>query len=180
MYAQAQNKKMTPSESQHGHFTDWVVSVNAVLDRYRSCAYTAGVDELLGAILSAIAEFLLEALLELIAAAVLDLVSRAFLGLFTRALKDNRVLTGFMYALLGVLAGALSLLILPHPLIHREHPTEFHGISLIISPIIAGLVLSSVGGILRNWGKKVTPVETFGFGFAFALGMALIRFFLAK
>jgi hypothetical protein len=140
------------------------------------------VDELLGAILGAIAEFLLEAFLELIAAAVLDLVSRAFLGVFTsvaEALKDNQVLTSFVYALLGVLAGALSLLILPHPLIHREHPTGFHGINLIISPIIAGLVLSLVGGILRSWGKKVTPLETFGFGFAFALGMALIRFFFA-
>jgi hypothetical protein len=33
---------------------------------------------------------------------------------------------------------------------------------------------------MRRWGKKVTPVETFGYGFAFALGMALIRFFFAK
>jgi multisubunit Na+/H+ antiporter MnhE subunit len=141
------------------------------------------VDELLGAILGAIAEFLLEAFLELIAAAILDLASRALLGLFTslaEAVKDNRALTGFMYALLGVLAGALSLLVLPHPLIHREHPIRFHCISLLISPIIAGLVLSSVGAVMRTWGKKVTPVETFGYGFAFALGMALIRFFFAK
>jgi len=141
------------------------------------------VDELLGAILGAIAEFLLEAFLELIAAAILDLASRVLLGLFTslaEAVKDNRALTGFMYALLGVLAGALSLLVLPHPLIHREHPIRFHGISLLISPIIAGLVLSSVGAVMRRWGKKVTPVETFGYGFAFALGMALIRFFFAK
>jgi hypothetical protein len=141
------------------------------------------VDDLLGAILGAIAEFLLEAFLELIAAAILDLASRVFLGLFTslaEAVKDNRALTGFMYALLGVLAGALSLLVLPHPLIHREQPIRFHGISLLTSPIIAGLVLSSVGAVMRRWGKKVTPVETFGYGFAFALGMALIRFFFAK
>jgi hypothetical protein len=141
------------------------------------------VDELLGAILGAIAEFLLEAFLELIAAVILDLASRVLLGLFTsltEAVKDNRALTGFVYALLGVLAGALSLLVLPHPLIHREQPIRFHGISLLISPIIAGLVLSSVGAVMRRWGKKVTPVETFGYGFAFALGMALVRFFFAK
>jgi hypothetical protein len=141
------------------------------------------VDELLGAILSAIAELLLEAFLEVIAAAVLDLASRALLDLFTslgEAIKDSRVLTGFMYTLLGALAGALSLVVLPHLLIHREHPIRFHGISLIISPIISGLVLSSVGAVMRRWGKKVTPVETFGYGFAFALGMALIRFFFAK
>ena len=70
-------------------------------------------DELLGAILGAIAEFLLEAFLELIAAAILDLASRVLLGLFrslAEAVKDNRALTDFMYALLGVLSGAFSLL----------------------------------------------------------------------
>jgi hypothetical protein len=85
-----------------------------------------------------------------------------------------------MYGLLGVFAGVLSLLVLPHRLIHREHPIGFHGISLLISPIIAGSVLSSVGAAMRRWGKKVTPVETFGYGFAFALGMALVRFLLAQ
>ena len=140
-------------------------------------------DELLAAILGAIAELLLEAFMEVIAAAVLDLASRAFLDLFTGlsdAIKGNRVLAGFMYGLLGVLAGGLSLLVLPHRLIHPLGPIGFHGISLLISPIIAGLVLSSVGAVMRRWGKKVTPVETFGYGFAFALGMALIRFFFAE
>ena len=140
-------------------------------------------DELLGAILSAIAEFLLEAFLELIAAAILDLASRALVGLFesvAEGVKENRILISIGYALLGTLAGALSLLVLPHPLIHREHPTRFHGISLLVSPIVAGFVLSSIGGILRRLGKKVTPVETFGYGFAFALGIALIRFLFAK
>ena len=140
-------------------------------------------DELLAAILGAIAELLLEVFFELIAAAVFDLVSRALLGLFTGlsdAMKDNKVLTAFMYGVLGVLAGALSLPVLPHPLIHREHPIGFRGISLFISPIVAGLVLSSVGAVMRKWEKKVTPVETCRYGFAFALGMALIRFFFAR
>jgi hypothetical protein len=140
------------------------------------------VEDLLAAILGAIAEFFLELFLELIAAAVLDVVTRALRGLFTNlaeSVKANRVLTSFIYALLGALAGALSLLVLPHPITHLA-PRRFHGISLLISPIIAGLVLSSVGGVMRRWGKKVTPVATFGYGFAFALGMALIRFFFAK
>lgn len=154
-----------------------------VLDSCSSHAYTSDVDELLVAILGAIAELLLEAFMELIAAAVLDLASRALLDLFTSitdAIKDNKILTGFMYGLLGMLAGVLSLFVLPHRLIHREHPIGFHGISLLISPIIAGSVLSSVGAVMRRWGKKVTPIETFGYGFAFALGMALVRFFFAQ
>src|SRR2546430_338118 len=74
------------------------------LDSLYCHAYTSAVDELLAAILGAIAEFLLEAFLELIAAAVLDLASRALLGLFKRiagAVKDNRVLMGLIYVLLG-------------------------------------------------------------------------------
>ena len=147
-----------------------------------SRAYTGDVEQLLAAILGAIAEFLLELFLQLIAAALLDVVSRTVRVLFTtvaESVEANRVLTTFMYALLGALAGALSLLVLPHPLMHHA-PSRFHGISLLISPIIAGLVLSAVGRVMRSWGKKVTPVETFGYGFAFALGMALIRFFFAK
>jgi hypothetical protein len=153
-----------------------------VLDRSVPCTYTAEVDELIAAILGVIAELFLEAFLEVIAATVVDLASRVLLGLFTglaEAVKDNRFLTGFTYALLGALAGALSVLILPHTLIHREPPIRFHGMSLIISPIIAGLVLSSVGVFMRRWGKKAIPIETFSYGFAFALGMALIRFFFA-
>lgn len=154
----------------------------SVLDRCNFYAYTGDVEELLGAILGAIAEFLLELFLELIAAAVLDVLTRALRGLFTslaESVKANQVLTGFIYALLGAMAGALSLLLLPHPMM-RLAPRRFHGISLLISPILAGLVLSTVGSVMRRWGKKVTPIATFGYGFAFALGMALIRFFFAR
>ena len=139
--------------------------------------------ELLAAILGAIAELLLEAFLEIIAAVFVDVVSAAFLDLFTglkEAIQGSRVLTGFTYGLLGMLTGALSLLVLPHRVVHRERPFGFHGISLLISPIIAGLVLSCVGAVMRKWGKKVMPVETFGYGFAFALGMAVIRFLFAQ
>lgn len=138
-------------------------------------------DEILAAILGAIAEFFLEAFLELIAAALLELGSRALLVLFAslaEAIKEDRLLASVMYALLGASAGALSLLFFPRPLI--PHSTRLHGISLLVSPTITGFVLSVLGGILRRMGKKLTPIATFGYGFAFALGMALIRFFFAR
>jgi hypothetical protein len=92
--------------------------------------------------------------------------------------KGNRVLICFIYALLGMSAGALSLLVLPHRLI--RHPIGFHGISLLISPIVVGFVLSYVGAVMERRGKKLTGLETFGYSFAFAFGMTFIRFLFAK
>ena len=135
-------------------------------------------DELLGAILEAIAGALLEAFLELIAAAILELATTVLLTLLRSSaemIKESRIFATFTYAFLGVLAGALSLLVLPHSLVHRKH-----GISLLISPIIAGIVLSQVGSLMRRWGKQTTPLETFSYGFAFALGIAVVRFFFSK
>ena len=140
--------------------------------------------EILFEILSALIGLLLEALLELAAEAALDLFSRGVAGVLTDLFETsegrNPVLAALGYAVLGVLAGALSIQVLPHPLVHRQHPSRFHGISLVVSPVITGFAMSALGSILRRHGKKVVPIESFWFGFAFALGMALVRFFFAK
>jgi len=84
------------------------------------------------------------------------------------------VLATVGYTLLGASAGGLSLFIFPHPLVH---PSRLHGINLLVSPIVTGLVMSLIGSILSRQGKKVVQIESFGYGFAFAFGMALIRYF---
>ena len=141
-------------------------------------------DELLFELLAALGELLLEAFLYVVAEAVLDVVSRAaallLAKVFEAAGAKNPSLAALGYALLGLLAGAFSILIFPHPLLHREQPSRFHGISLLASPIITGLVMSLIGSILRRQGRKVVQIESFRCGFAFALGMALIRFFFAR
>jgi hypothetical protein len=40
--------------------------------------------------------------------------------------------------------------------------------------------MSMVGSTLRERNKKAMQIENFGYGFAFAFGMAFVRFFLAK
>ena len=166
-------------KSQRARLLEW--GTRPLLDRGDPLSYTSDVDELFALILGTIAEFLLEIFVELIAAVALDLTSRALSGLFTGlsdAFKGNRVLIGSMYALLGMSAGGLSLLALPHRLVH--HPIGFHGISLLISPIVVGWVLSYVGAVMERRGKKLTALETFGYGYVFALGMTFIRFLFAK
>jgi hypothetical protein len=47
---------------------------------------------------------------------------------------------------------------------------------LFLSPLLAGLVMMVVGSHLRSTGEEVSPLEGFWGGFAFAFGVALIRF----
>jgi len=134
-------------------------------------------DEILFALLSGLIELFLEAFFELVAAAILDLVSRAVARVFEGLEISSPVLASVGYGLVGVLTGGLSLLIFPHPLVH---PSRIHGISLLVSPVIAGVVMSVIGSILRERDKKVVRIESFGYGFAFAFGIAVVRFFFAK
>lgn len=129
-------------------------------------------DEILSALLSGLIELFLEVFFELVGAALLDLASRALAKLFEDSDISNPVLASAGYGLLGVLTGGLSLLLFPHPLVH---PSRIHGISLLISPVVAGVVMSLLGSILRKREKEVVQIESFGYGFAFAFGLSLIH-----
>jgi hypothetical protein len=128
-------------------------------------------------LLLAVAEIFLEALFELAGEAVLDLALRALGEAFESADRANPVLASLGYAILGFLAGGVSLFVFPHPLVR---PSRVHGISLLVSPVVTGLLMSFIGSSLRRQGKKVVQIESFGYGFAFAFGMALIRFFFVR
>ena len=76
-------------------------------------------DELLIQLVLALAEIFFEALLELGGAALLDLLSRAASELFKPAEPPNPVRSFLALGFLGVLVGAASIVIFPHPLFHR-------------------------------------------------------------
>ncbi len=120
---------------------------------------------------------ILDSLLEVAGEAILALLVRAIGRLLGRLANLNQFLAGAGFALLGIGAGFLSLVCLPHPLVHSS---RFHGISLLISPIITGFVMSLVGRTVRSRGRNSLRIESFGYGFIFALGMAVIRLHFAK
>jgi hypothetical protein len=120
---------------------------------------------------------IVELLLELAGEAILDLALRGIAEVLADSEISSPVLASFGYGLLGVMTGGLSLLVFPHPLVH---PSRIHGISLLVNPVIAGVVMSLIGSMLRKRDQKVVQIESFGYGFAFAFGMALLRFFFAK
>jgi uncharacterized membrane protein len=87
--------------------------------------------------------------------------------------ERNDLLAILGYALLGLIVGALSLLVFPHPFVSS---TRLHGISLLITPTLAGLVMAAIGWWRERKGKTVIRLDSFLYGFVFAFFMAAVRF----
>jgi hypothetical protein len=127
-------------------------------------------EELLGAILASLAELLVELLFEVLAETIVAIFVRLLRRLFGDALDP--IVAFVFYSFLGAAFGAASLLVFPHPIFH---PSRFHGISLVVSPVITGLMMAQAGSLIRRKGRESVRIESFRYGFAFALGMAIIR-----
>ena len=89
-----------------------------------------------------------------------------------RADRNSKgVLVG--YTLLGFLVGGLSILIFPRSFVRSQ---TMHGISLLVTPLLAGVAMSGLGWLRERQGKKLLRIDTFSYGFIFAFAMALVRF----
>jgi hypothetical protein len=135
-------------------------------------------NDVLFALLSAVAELLFEVFFQVVVEeVVVALIVRFLRKVFKKTTAVNPILATIGYLLLGSAFGLASVRLFPHPFFQ---PSKFHGISLVISPVITGLVMAQVGVMLRRKGKQAVRIESFGFGFTFALGLAIIRFILVR
>ena len=81
------------------------------------------------------------------------------------------------YACWGAAAGGLSLLLFPH-LFARS--ASFRLANLVLIPLLSGAVMHAVGILRRRRHWNVLRFDGFAYGFLFALGMSLIRFWFGK
>jgi hypothetical protein len=130
--------------------------------------------EILAELLFAILGALFEVLLELAGSLLLELGLRSVKEPAVRREERNPIFAGVGYALFGLAAGFLSLLIFPDALARSE---RFHGINILISPVIAGLAMAGFGWLLERSGKRRLRLDSFVYGFIFAFPMALVRFY---
>jgi hypothetical protein len=128
-------------------------------------------EELLLNILAALAEVVLELAGEFIIEAIFWCLHKVFISLA----ESNRFINLLLVAASGLALGYASAGIFPHPLFH---PSKFHGISVLISPLITGLLMALAGWAAQRRGRKPLAVASFRYGFTLALGMALVRFWL--
>ncbi|MBB5339918.1 hypothetical protein [Tunturiibacter gelidoferens] len=129
-------------------------------------------DEFFLALLSAAAELLYEVFFQVVTEALVAFIVRSIRNVLKESTAINPILAAIGYLLLGIAFGIASLLLFPHPIFH---PSKFRGISLLVSPVVTGLVMSQVGIVLRRKGKQTVRIESFGYGFAFAFGVAIVR-----
>jgi hypothetical protein len=134
-------------------------------------------EDLFLALLSGAAELLIEVVFQWIAEASAVAIIRSVRNANRESKVVSPVLAAAGYLLLGAGFGAVSVLFFPHPLVH---PSKFHGISLVVSPIITGLIMSKIGLVRRSKNEDSLQIESFGYGLTFALGVALIRFFFVR
>src|ERR1035438_4298140 len=134
-------------------------------------------DDFLLGLLSVFLEVLLEALLQIFVEIVVASIAKWIDSATYRLRRPGPLAAMSGYFLLGLASGACSVLLIPHPIFH---PSRFHGISLLLSPFATGLAMYLLGDLLRRRGKATVRIESFGYGFTFALGMALVRLFFTN
>jgi len=134
-------------------------------------------EDLVLLVLAGAAELFAEVLFELLGEELTALAVRLIRKVVGKSVAILPILAILGYFLLGAAYGALSVGFYPHPLIRR---TKFHGASLVISPVITGLIMARIGLVRKRNDKDVVRVESFQYGFSLALGAAAVRFLFAK
>jgi hypothetical protein len=118
-------------------------------------------------------EVLLELLLEVIAEIVFTFGWEGLAQVVRKRQHARPVFAGLGYAIVGALAGGVSLLLLPRRLL----PTgSIRGGSLVLAPLVTGLLMQTYGDCRRQRGHTTTGLATFWGGAIFAFSMALVRF----
>lgn len=88
--------------------------------------------------------------------------------------KDRNPIFAFIgYALFGGIIGGVSLIFFPELLLENK---SYAISNMIITPLIAGSMMATIGGIRRRRYFKLLRLDSFFYGYIFALSMAVTRY----
>ncbi len=117
-----------------------------------------------------------EILIELIGQILIDFGINSFGEVFTSRPKRNPYMAFVGYSLFGVVIGGISLLILTNSIITSP---GLKLLNLCITPFIGGIAMALIGRWRSKKGQDLLRFNSFAYGFSFALGVAVIRYFFA-
>lgn len=128
-------------------------------------------------------ELILEIILQIFGEILVQVFFEFLVELGLHSLADtvkapkNPVLSTIGFIIWGAMAGVISLLIFP--VSHIINP-DFRKLNLVITPAIVGTLMMVVGKMRTRRGSILVRLDRFGYGFVFALAMALVRYFGAR
>jgi Co/Zn/Cd efflux system component len=125
-------------------------------------------------ILELVLELLGDSLLQLLGQAVADSVVHFWRRQIQPAHMPHPLMLLLGYALLGLIAGGMSLWVLPHALTHSDRG---RWLTLIFSPLASGLTMWLLA---RLRGKRDPAENLFMDGVVFAFAMGLVRFIFTQ
>ena len=127
---------------------------------------------------------MLEFIIQLLFEVLFEFVGGLLTGLFLDAPRNvpgvNKavnLLTALVLFAVGAFIGWASLWIFPKAFVRSE---SLHGISLLITPVLAGLAMAAFGWFRQGRGKPLFRLGNFAFGYFVALGIALMRFYFTE
>jgi hypothetical protein len=131
--------------------------------------------EILGELIVAGVQVVAEVLIQLLAQLGVELGLRSIREPFRTRLV-NPLLAGLGYLMLGAALGGLSLLIFPSSFVTGQTARIA---TLLVTPLLAGGLMVALGAWRRRRDQQLIRLDRFGYAFAFALGMSLVRFLWA-
>ena len=124
-------------------------------------------------------EFLVELAIELIfyggGGLLVEGVPRLFGASFGRRGRHHPIVAGIGLLLIGGILGEVSYWVWPHRIVAAG---PYRGISLLVSPIVNGLLTQALGTWRAHHDRPRTWLSTFWGGALFAFGMSSVRFWL--
>lgn len=126
-------------------------------------------------LLFVLGELLFEVLIEVFGQLLIEFGLRGISA--TSQKRHSPVYAFFGYVMLGTICGGLSILFVSDPVITNEF---FGMIHLLVAPVVAGLFMSVRRKLLIKKGKVCLRINSFVYGYSFALAFAAVRFYLVN
>ena len=125
----------------------------------------------------ALVQVLGEVFLQTVGEMIAELVGHGMRETFRRPKPLVPWLAAIGYFVWGAIAGGLSLWLFRGHFISAQW---LRIANLVATPILAGFIMAKVGAWRQRREQEPIRLDSFSYGYCFALGMALVRFIWAK
>ncbi len=128
-------------------------------------------------------EFIFEIIVQFLGELILQFMFEALAELGLRSFGDtlkrprNPILSTIGFLIWGTIAGTISLLIMPQSPISD---LTLRRINLLATPMAVGTLMMFIGGRREKKGQTLVMLDRFGYAFAFAFSMAIVRYIWAE